>query len=318
MPAEESQPIRLRHRLEAAALGGLLRLLRALPARTRYALAGRVGEWARHMDRRHARVARESLALRYGEETADQKVREVFRELGHLAGEMALLERLSPQELQSMVTAVEGREHLEATTADPRGVLILSVHGGNWELLAQNLPHYGLNPLHVVYRPLDNPLLEDRLRACRERHGVHAIDRRRSSREVLEALRRGETVAMLMDQHLRDSTRIWLPFLGEPVRVPTTFARFAKKSGCLVLPAFMVREGAERFRLVFLPTIEPDRFGDDEDGIRDLTAETVAAMEAGIALAPAQWFWVHRRWRSEPRALLPDQRQPPWSGSVRP
>ncbi|MFP4561239.1 MAG: lysophospholipid acyltransferase family protein [Thiohalorhabdus sp.] len=315
---EAQNPPTLRHRLEAAALGGLLRLLRSLPVRFRYALAGRVGEWARFVDRRHARIARESLALRYGEEGAAEKVREVFRELGHLAGEIPLLETLSLEGLQEMVRAVEGREHLEAVAADPRGVLLLSVHAGNWELMGQILPQYGLNPLNGVYRPLDNPILEERLRAARGRHGVQPIDRRRASRQVMAALRRGETVAMLVDQHLRGTERIPLPFLGEVARVPTTLARFAKKSGAPILPAFLVREAPERFRMVVLPPIEPGAFGDDEAGIRDLTAETVAAMEAGIALAPAQWFWVHRRWRREPRELVAGLRPPPWSGAIRP
>jgi len=318
MGREELQTIRLRHRVEAAGLGGLLRLLRVLPAPARYALAGRVGQWIRFIDRRHARIAHASLALRYGEAGAKGKVREVFRELGHLAGEIPLLETLSPEGLQAMVGSVEGREHLEAAAGDPRGVLLLSVHAGNWELLGQILPQYGLNPLRGVYRPLDNPILEERLRACRARHGIEPIDRRHASRQVMSALRRGDTVAMLMDQHLRNSARIELPFLGETARVPTTLARFARKAGCPILPAFLVREAPERFRLVALPPIEPGEFGEDEAGIRDLTAATVAAMEAGIALAPAQWFWVHRRWRGEPRELLPGTSIPRWSGSVRP
>lgn len=317
----EPTHIHLGHRLESAAVGGLCRLLAAFPARTRYRLAGRLGEWARLLDRRHARYARESLALRYGREGVEDKVRGVFRELGHLAGEIPLLERLSPEELEARVTVVEGREHIDRIAADPRGALLLTVHMGNWELLGQVLPRFGIGPLHGIYRRLDNPLLEKRLRAARERHGIGAISRDRASRRVLSALRAGETVAMLIDQNTPSTDRVHLPFLGEIARVPTALARFAQRGATPILPAFLIREGPERFRLVAHCPIEPGDFPESEEGVRDLTAAAVAAMEAGIALAPAQWFWVHRRWRNKsgPRRLVPGgPPPPPWGGETKP
>jgi len=316
MATDDLQPIRFRHRLEATALGALMTLLGALPPRPRYALAGRLGQWARRVDRRHAAIARESLALRYGEAGADDKVRAVFRELGHLAAEIPLLERKDPAELRGLVRAVEGQEHLDQVAADPRGAIVLTVHGGNWELLGHLLPQFGIHPLHVVYRPLDNPILERRLRANRERHGAQAIPRKRASRSVMAALRRGEIVAMLLDQHTRQGT-VQLPFLGEPARVSTGLARFARKADSPILPVFLVREAPECFRLVAFPPIEPGGYPDSEEGLRDLTTEAVAAMEAGIALAPAQWFWVHRRWRQEPRELIPGGPPAPrWGGET--
>jgi KDO2-lipid IV(A) lauroyltransferase len=316
MASEQAHPVRIRHRLEAGALGGLLTLLGALPPRLRYAVAGRLGQGARFIDRRHARIARESLALRYGEAGVAAKVRAVFRELGHLAAEIPLLERKESGDLGELVRTVEGREHLDRAMADPRGVLLLGVHGGNWELLAHLLPQIGIHPLHAVYRPLDNPILEERLRASRERHGAQPIARKNASRHVMAALRRGETVAMLLDQHTKKGT-VQLPFLGEPARVSTSLARFARKADAPILPIFLVREAPERFRLVVFPAIEPGGYPDSEEGVRDLTAEAVAAMEAGIALAPAQWFWVHRRWRQRPRELIRGgPPAPKWGGET--
>ena len=317
LATDPSRLTRLRHRLEAAALGGLIRLLGALPPRTRYALAGRLGQWARLVDRRHYRHAYDSLALRYGERGTPDKVRAVFRELGHLAAEMPLLGRKSPAELRQMVREVEGQAHLDQVIADPRGTLVLGVHAGNWELLGHLLPRFGLDPLHVVYRPLDNPILEQRLRANRERHGAQAIPRDQASRPVMGALRRGQSVAMLLDQRARGKAAVHLPFLGEPAKISTGLARFAQKADCPILPVFLVRLGPERFRLVAFPPIEPGGYPATDDGLRDLTAEAVAAMEAGVALAPAQWFWVHRLWRQQPRELIPGgPPAPKWGGET--
>ncbi|MEF8792265.1 lysophospholipid acyltransferase family protein [Thiohalorhabdus sp.] len=320
MGAEAHRTAGFRHRLEAAAVGGLLSLLAGLPPRWRYALAGRLGAWARFVDRRHYRHARDSLALRYGTEGVEAKVRGVFRELGHLGAELPLLEWSDPEALARLVTAVEGRNHIDDLAADPRGKLVLSAHLGNWELLGHLLPHYGLTPFHVVYRPLDNPLLDRRLRANRERHGTRAINRENASRAVLQALRRGNTVAILPDQNTPNTERVRLPFLGEEARVPTSVARFALKTGSPILPVFLMREGPERFRLLALAPIEPGNYADSEEGLRDLTAEVTAAMEAAIGHAPAQWFWVHRRWRAKPppRQLISGAPPPPpWGGETR-
>ena len=321
MGAEQDRTTGFRHRLEAAVIGGLLSLLGAMPSHWRYALAGRLGAWARFLDRRHYRHARDSLALRYGTEGVEAKVRGVFRELGHLGAELPLLKWSDAEALTGLVTAEEGRAHIDAMAADARGTLVLGAHVGNWELLGHLLPHYGLTPFHVVYRPLDNPVLDRHLRVNRERHGARAIDRANASRPILQALRRGESVAVLADQNTPRTERVNLPFLGEEARIPTSLARFALKTDSPILPVFLLREGPERFRLVALAPIEPGKYADSEAGLGDLTAEVAAAMETGIAYAPAQWFWVHRRWRAkhQPRQLMPGAPPPPpWGGETRP
>lgn len=308
----------LRHRLEAVAAGGWLGLMKRLSPGLRTAVAGRLGEWARYLDRRHARNARDSLALRYGERGVGRKVRAVYRELGCLAGEIALLETRDPEELSALVRTIEGREYLEATAADPRGVLMVGAHMGNWELLGHLLPLYGFRPLNVVYRRLDNPLLDQRLRRSRELHGARAVDRESATRPVLGALRRGEAVALLMDQHTRGQGTVRMPFLGEVTNVSTAPARFALQTGCPILSMVLVREGPDRFRLVVYPPLEPGRFPDNRQGLEALTAQTLTLMEAGIAEAPEQWFWVHSRWRERPRRLDPNAAPPPaWNEGER-
>jgi len=308
----------LRHRLEAWLVAGWLGLMRRLPARARHSLAGRVGAWARFLDRRHAPVARESLALRYGRESAGAKVRDVYRELGRLAGEMALLEERRSAELRGLVTAVEGREHLEAIACDQRGVILVGAHLGNWELLGHLLPQYGLSPLQVVYRRLDNPILDARLRRSRERHGTRTLERRTATRPSLTALRRGEAVALLLDQHTRGKGTLRLPFLGETTPVSTLPARLALQTGCPVLSPALIRDGPDRFRLLVSPALEPGHYPDSEEGVAELTAGIVRLLEAGIGRAPAQWFWVHRRWRERPRRLAPGSGPPPpWNGEAR-
>lgn len=307
-----------RHRLEAGLVAGWLGLMRRLPAGVRHSLTGRIGEWARFFDRRHASVARESLALRYGREAAGPKVRDVYRELGHLAGELGLLENRGSEELKALVEAIEGREHLETLASDPRGIIFVGAHLGNWELLGHMLPLYGLAPLHVVYRPLDNPLLDARLRRSRERHGTRTLERRTAIRPSLAALRQGGTVAMLLDQHTRGQGTVRVPFLGEVTPISTAPARLALQTGCPILSAALLREGPERFRLVAFPPLEPGPYPDSREGVARFTEGIVGLLEAGIARAPAQWFWVHRRWRERPRRLVPGSAPPPpWDGEVR-
>ena len=317
MGSSRSIAVLIRQRLEAAAAGGALGGLGALPGAYRYRLAGALAAAATGVDRRHYRIARESLILRYGPERAGQRARAAFRELGHLLAEVPLLEGCASEAMPGLVTAVEGQEHLDAAVADPRGTLVLTGHVGNWEIMGHVLIQYGLAPLHGIYRPLENPYLDARLRATRGRSGAGTISRWNASRPVLQALRKGEAVAVLPDQFPRGKGRIWLPFLGEATQFQSAPVRLALRSGAPILPVFLLREGVERFRLVAFPRIEPGDYPDDDNGVRDLGAAMVAALEVGIARAPAQWFWFHRRWRHEPRALIEGgPPPPPWGGEV--
>jgi KDO2-lipid IV(A) lauroyltransferase len=188
---------------------------------------------------------------------------------------------------------VEGWERVEALRAAGRGVLIVTGHCGNWELLAAAINCRGLG-MRVVARALDEPELQELLVALRDRFGSRTIERGRpgAARELLRALREG-ALGMLIDQDTRVEG-VWVPFFGRPAYTPVGAARIALKQDAAVVPSFIERLPDGRHLARFLPPLD---LPDDET---EATALMTAAIEAQIRRVPEQWVWMHRRWRRQP------------------
>jgi KDO2-lipid IV(A) lauroyltransferase len=199
---------------------------------------------------------------------------------------------------------VEGWERVEALRAGRaegaqggagRGVLIVTGHCGNWELLAAAINCRGLG-MRVVARALDEPELQDLLVAFRRRFGSESIERGRpgAARELLRALREG-ALGMLIDQDTRVDG-VWVPFFGRPAYTPVGAAKVALRPGVAAVPTFIERRPDGTHLARFLPPLDlpPDE--------TEATAAMTRAIEAQIRRRPEQWVWMHRRWRRQPPA----------------
>jgi KDO2-lipid IV(A) lauroyltransferase len=190
---------------------------------------------------------------------------------------------------------VHGLEHLEKAGTEGKGILHLSAHLGNWELLA---PSHAFTPfrLSIVVRPLDHPVLDRLAERFRRRGGVELISKRRAVRGVLEALGRGRMVGVLLDQNASRSEGVFAPFFGVPASTSKGLAVIALRTGAPVVPVSMQRLPGGRHLLEFHPAVPTDA---DRDPTR-YTAAFNHWIEAAISRAPEQWFWMHKRWRTRP------------------
>jgi KDO2-lipid IV(A) lauroyltransferase len=267
-----------------AALGGLLGdlLFLALPRRRRLALANLAVAFPERPPAARRRLAREAS-----------------RHLGLVCAELAaLLARPLPATLATIV--LEGREHLDRVMTAHGRALVLTAHLGNWELLAaaHRLTPYALA---IVVRPLDARWLDALAREARHKTGVELIAKRGALRPVLEALRRGRLVGILLDQNAARRESVFVPFFGRPASTSRALALVALRTGVPILPIFARRDG-RRHRVVIGPPIAPPARGASEAAVTTLTARCTAAIEAAIRETPSQWLWVHDRWRTRPPA----------------
>src|SRR5262249_33489850 len=180
-----------------------------------------------------------------------------------------------------------------------RGLLCLTAHFGNWELLAAAHALTGLPPLNVVVRPLDNPFLDALVAEGRSRAEVRSIPKREALKGVRAALARNECVGILLDQHA-GSHGVFVPFFGQLASTSRSLAVLALKTGAPVVPAFIHRlpGGAQRAPPASpLPLV---RTGALEHDVEVNTARFTEVIERQVRAHPEQWFWVHRRWKSQP------------------
>ena len=188
----------------------------------------------------------------------------------------------------------EGFEHYVQAKEAGRGVLFATAHLGNWELSAYT--HALMTePMHVVVRPLDNPLLDELVEERRGLSGNKLLSKRDFARSILHALRKNEPVGILVDQNSAPENAVFVPFFGKPASTNVTFARLAARSGAAVIPGFAVWSAAERkYILRFYPVLEMS--GDPAEDTRRIQA----SIEMAVREYPGQWLWIHRRWKTRP------------------
>jgi KDO2-lipid IV(A) lauroyltransferase len=192
---------------------------------------------------------------------------------------------------------VDGFERLLSARQRGKGVLVITAHLGPWELLPLFIARdYG--PSHMVARPLDDPRLDDLLTRMRERGGNRVIRKRDAIQAILQVLRRGETVGILIDQHISEKEGAVVPFFGRPASTVTGPALIAIRSGAAVVPMVILREACGQYRVQIAPEVPIRRSGDLRADLAVNTARFTAAIEAFIRERPDQWFWVHRRWKT--------------------
>lgn len=181
-----------------------------------------------------------------------------------------------------------------------RGVVFVTAHSGNWELLGALVVAQGFATT-VVATPVYDPRLDALLVAARAARGVETISRGSASaaRQLLSALRRNAVLGLLIDQDT-DVDGAFVPFFGRPAYTPTGAAALALRTGASAVCGFLVREGGCRHRMVVQGPITLVRSGNHERDVLENTARFTALIEQHIRSHPEQWVWFHRRWKRRP------------------
>ena len=289
----------LRHRLEYGGYLAVRRLLRSLPHAAARRLGVALGAAAHALDPRHRRVVETNLAHAFpglSEPERRALTRACFRHFGAAVCDALSAQRLGQVELCRRLT-LQGWEHLVAAEERGRGVLVMGAHLGTWELIPALVALYR-GPMHVVGRPADNPWIDREIVRLRERFGGIALDKRGSVRPMLKALAQGGRVALLIDQRVNPREGIAVPFFGRPAVTSPLLARLSLRHGAPVVPVLGRLEPAGRYHVTFYPPIEAtESRAEGEDAVRSLTARYLAFVEARIRERPAEWLWMHERWK---------------------
>jgi Kdo2-lipid IVA lauroyltransferase/acyltransferase len=279
-----------------------------MPARLRLAMGARLGDFLASVGFRR-RVVRENLeiAAHAGVPLRPESEREAFRHLGRLAVEMILLFGAFDRFARRQATML-GKEHWNRARELGRGVIFLSSHVGNWEIMAATGAHEGIDLL-LVTKHLKPEWLHRAIEASRARAGVRATYEPRTFRDVLGHLKRGGTVGFVLDQYAGPPVGIRVPFFGVPVGTQTAVAILARRTGAVVLPVTNRRLPSGRFEVEIAAPVPWLEHADPDEEIALNTARYSAVMEAQVRARPEQWLWTHRRFKGELGPLRPGEWQ---------
>ena len=278
---------------------GVVGLLQALPLRWVVRLGRWGGGLAYWLDGRHRRVALANLAKCFGETVPARDRRAIalenFKRIGENFAAAVRTAAMTSEEIAAVLRVVGAEEVLHGRAGAPSYIMALG-HFGHFELYARGsrwVPGY---QFATTYRALRQPSLNRLLQKVRERSGCLYFERRREMSALREAVRGGKiVVGFLADQHAGDRG-LPVPFFGELCSTTTAPAVFALRYGCPLYVAICYRAGLGQWRIEVGPEIATHHNGKARS-IEDITRDMNRAFEQAIRRDPANWFWVHERWK---------------------
>ncbi len=289
-----------------AFIKALIFVLENLPRIAALRVAGMIGEIAAIVDVKERKLAEENLRRVYGDEWSDTKIklvaRECFVKMALNAADVIQSRNWTPDDLGKLVD-VEGTEHFDRAFERDKGVVAVTGHIGNFELLAAWFAAVKKVPLSVIGRRLYDDRLDELVVQNRQRFGMENIPSDASAKTVFSALRGGRMLGVLIDLDSSKITGEFAPFFGIPARTASGPIVIGRKTASPVVPMAMFRTEDDRFMIRILPSIDIPRTEDKEDDILRALTQCNGALEELINFDPTQWAWIHDRWKSKPSGI---------------
>ncbi len=279
----------------------IVALIQALPLLTVARLGRACGGLAYWLDARHRRVAQRHLTMCFGHEKSPDEIRalarENFRRIGENFACAVKTASMTFEELRPYVEFVGPQSLLNPPSGSELPNMVFAIgHFGNFELYArfgQFCPAY---KCATTYRGLRQPSLNRLMQELRERSGCLFFERRTDGGALKAAMHQsGLILGLLADQHAGNSG-LRIPFLGHDCSTTSAPAVFALRYHCALHTGICYRVGPARWRIEAGPEIPTHENG----AVRSSEAimrEVNQAFEQAVRRDPANWFWVHNRWK---------------------
>ncbi|UFH58849.1 lysophospholipid acyltransferase family protein [Sulfurovum mangrovi] len=256
-----------------------------------------------YLDKKRRYITVQNLKTAFPEKSDSEikhLAKEVYTELSKTISEILLMfvDRFDIDK------AVVNREEIiaklkTATENAPRGIVAMTAHFSNWELLAHFLAKHGL-PMLVVGREGNNKLIENRItQPFRKKYGNDTTTKKKAILSMVKRLKSGGNVGILIDQKAGGPNAVAVDFMGKPAQTITSLAMLKHKLDPQIIPFFAARVGEGKYKIIMQDPIEyrAEEESDEAKRIEKMTAEYNKVMGAVIREYPSQWFWMHNRWR---------------------
>jgi KDO2-lipid IV(A) lauroyltransferase len=287
------------YRTEYTAVKGLAAFANLLSLEQASVLAAFFGRLAFLLLARKRKTALANLALAFPEKTDAER-----RHIAQKSFESAAISMTELFLIQKIVdTATERFDVSESGPFDNaigqgKGVILACSHLGAWEC-HELICHLKKTPLMVIVKNLKNPFVNNEINRLRALTSVIPHDKDRAIRGVYAAVKNKGIAAILLDQWAGPEG-IWTPFFGKETSTTTIAARFAQKTGAIIIPSFCIRVKPGRYKLICLPGLTVK--DETREVEMELTRELNTILEEKIREYPEQWIWGHRRWKDKPQA----------------
>ncbi len=280
------------------------RCAQMLPARAACLLGSVCGAFLYFFDGKHRLEVYQNLKSAFGSSIGNQQIqrwtRKFFINLGLGVVEFLRMPKINPDFVHKFVT-VENREIVDQALARGKGLIMMTVHSGNWELPSPAIRLFGY-PCSVIYKEqgrmhaFNKLIYQYRQKAYTACGGIHMFERGVGARQLTEALRRNEIIGMVVDQGGKEGEPV--SFFGKQTRFSAGGVRLALATGAAICIGVIRRENGINHRLILEPRIiECPLTGDKKNDVRRGLAAIAAGFERLISEKPYEYMWMYKVWK---------------------
>ena len=287
----------IQHAVEFFFFNRLRRAIMRRPHASVGAMGERLGELSYRLLGSKRRLSERNVARALpglSESACREVVHESFRFQGRYYCEVLSCERFDQQQILDRFE-IENWSAVNEVLEEGKGCYFHSGHFGMMEIALYPLAAR-VDNLWAVARPPDNPRVDDVIRGLRQRFGIRMIDKQGAASRLRTVVRTGGCVALVIDQHVRSSVAVQVPFFGHPAWTSRMVALFAIRAGVPIVPlACLPGDEPGSYRLVMKEPLYGEGRGLEAE--TELTRRIMASVEDDVRRWPEQYLWMHRRWR---------------------
>lgn len=301
----------IKYSLILGLIRGVLLIVKVLPWKWTSLFCANLGSLAFFVVKKHRQITIDNLTMAYGKEKSEAEIfamaKEVFRNFGRAAGELAVKMKVNdPDKFFSNVEVI-GKEYPEAAYARGKGIINLVPHMGCWEALPRAYTLLGFAAGSVVQTP-GNEKINQWVLKNREFKGFKVLPRGSSYKTILQFLKQNNSLGMLIDVDTNVKS-VFVDFYGKPAYTPIGAAMLALDSDATVFTTSYIRGEGNKYQFIYGPPLEIIRTGDRKEDLRINTERYHKEVEKIIKKYPTQWTWMHERWKTTPEMVETRERE---------
>jgi len=272
----------------------LEKIILLFPRSTALALGRFLGRIAYYLFKKRRKIAIENLKLSLALPNPEKIIKKLFENLGMNFIEFLRFPEITAENLSQFVT-IHNREILDKGFQQKKGILALTAHMGNWELLQAAICLLDYNTT-VVVKKIRHSFVNDYLQSLRESKKVKLLSGKHVVKDILKQLQVGGMVGFVLDQHAKRSEGVVVPFFGRDAWTFKSLAILSQRTDATIIPIYIYRDENYHHHIMIESPIEHN----DSDDIETRTQKYTAWIESAIKQHPDQWIWTHQRWKKNP------------------
>ena len=278
-------------------------IIKIIPQRYIYGFAKHIAYLSYIIAKKQRKIALESLTIAFGQEKSKQEIEKIVRDCFSFMAKAGvefffLMDR--PCLLMERVKMV-GKDNLDNALSKGCGVILVSAHFGNFPLLMARLALAGYRIVGIM-RLMRDTRMEKFFMRKRAKFKIKTIynqPRVACVNSTIEALRNNELVFIPIDQNF-GTGGIFVDFFGRKAATATGPIVFAQRTKAIVLPCFIIRQKDDCHKIIFEPPLDLVEGKNSQETVVINIQRLTNIIESYIRRYPAEWGWIHRRWKSKP------------------